>query len=278
MAAARPSGHLAAPLVAERQCGPSPASARVIRRSRASVVVVHAQQTTASARGGPRRPRAVIVGGGPAGGLTALLLADRGFDCVVHERRPPSPPPQEEASGDDRGAAESVDGSGHKYNVVVSPRGLAALRLAGIKLGEDGADDAAPWVVLEGSWNRKRGLDRSRAGPFAGSVSIDRGVLAGLLEAEAVRRGVRYVHGSVLRELDIGRRRARFLIAPAEDDEEPEAEGAGSGPRAPLGVELSAEVEYDLLVGADGVRSAVRAAMETQLPGFYVAQKFGAAR
>ena len=201
----------------------------------------------------PRPPRtALVVGAGPAGALAALHLSRLGWRVRVLDE-------------DDEDAPTE--------NAVVSKRGLAALRDAGVALSaeRDGA------TTLEGAVRYRVGHDTlkktridgsvpvvaaaRRATQFKGSVVVKRGALARAIrratltlplksesESESVSAfqtnvDVSFEFGKSLRFVDLESRLARFDIR---------------------GTESSESVAYDLLVGADGSESATRAALENE--------------
>ena len=201
----------------------------------------------------PRAQRtALVVGAGPAGALAALHLSRLGWRVRVLDE-------------DDEDAPTE--------NAVVSKRGLAALRDAGVALSaeRDGA------TTLEGAVRYRVGHDTlkktridgsvpvvaaaRRATQFKGSVVVKRGALARAIrratltlplksesESESVSAfqtnvNVSFEFGKSLRFVDLESRLARFDIR---------------------GTESSESVAYDLLVGADGSESATRAALENE--------------
>ena len=201
----------------------------------------------------PRAQRtALVVGAGPAGALAALHLSRLGWRVRVLDE-------------DDEDAPTE--------NAVVSKRGLAALRDAGVALSaeRDGA------TTLEGAVRYRVGHDTlkktridgsvpvvaaaRRATQFKGSVVVKRGALARAIrratltlplksesESESVSAfqtnvNVSFEFGKSLRHVDLESRLARFDIR---------------------GTESSESVAYDLLVGADGSASATRAALENE--------------
>ena len=195
---------------------------------------------------------ALVVGAGPAGALAALHLSRLGWRVRVLDE-------------DDEDAPTE--------NAVVSKRGLAALRDAGVALSaeRDGA------TTLEGAVRYRVGHDTlkktridgsvpvvaaaRRATQFKGSVVVKRGALARAIrratltlplksesESESVSAfqtnvNVSFEFGKSLRHVDLESRLARFDIR---------------------GTESSESVAYDLLVGADGSESATRAALENE--------------
>ena len=183
----------------------------------------------------------LIVGGGPVGVMLAAALADRGLDAVVWEAR--------------------VDDPAHSRALGVHPPSIDLFDRLGL------ADD-----LLADAVRIRRGIARSgertvgvvpfdRASsrwPFVAAVPQDRteAVLRTGLAArrdDALRRGVRFV-GLAQRDEDV--------VVEGVDDEGPVV------------------VAARFVVGADGTRSAVRAALGVgtrarDLPDRYVMGDFG---
>ena len=206
-----------------------------------------APTSRASPRASP--PRAVVVGAGPAGALSALYLANLGWRVRVFERRarperssPAANPPARDGEGEGEGEG---DGEGTSrpiaadsaadvlsYNVVLSPRGLAALDAAGVALPDDAA------VRLRGNARHARDGTLAVSDQFRGAVAIHRGVLAATIAAAAAAKpdAVEFHYSRTLEGVDFERKVATFAPAHSEP--------------------------YDLLVAADGVRSEIRGMLE----------------
>ncbi|MBX3359606.1 MAG: FAD-dependent monooxygenase [Phycisphaeraceae bacterium] len=179
--------------------------------------------------------KVVIVGAGLAGSLMACYLADLGYEIHVYERRPD--PRKKGYVG------------GRSINLALSARGIKGLAGAGLDKK----------VLAEAIPMRGR-MVHPVSGPLAFQAysknrsdainSISRGGLNLLLiEAAAKRPGVKFYFDQ--RCLDVG------LDAPSVTfkDQRPAEEG-GAG--------LTGRVEADLVIGADGAFSAVRARMQIQ--------------
>eukprot|EP00752_Nemacystus_decipiens_P010969 g9749.t1 len=179
------------------------------------------------------KQRAVIVGGGPAGALMAVSLARDGRFEV-----------------DVLEALEEGKVSGptvRSWNVVLYARGSHALESAGVDLQEEAGD---AMIVLTGAIRHHAAEKYSPL--FAGSNSICRGDLAKTLLNKASRMPNVNVHyGCSFSNVDMGKRVATFKRASGD----------------------TVEREYDMLVGADGVNSRVRKALEENVPDFTVRQQ-----
>lgn len=164
---------------------------------------------------------ALVVGAGPVGCLVALLLAQAGWRVVLAEA---SPEPAEGDADDDAPTPSS-----RSYNVVLSPRGLAALAAASFT---PPAGAAVPWRAMG---RHERGSVAERPSLSRGSLVMSRATLtAALLAAALARPGVtaRFGDSGRLVGFCAASRVARF------------ADGSALPNR--------------LLVGADGIGSAVR--------------------
>jgi FAD-dependent urate hydroxylase len=172
------------------------------------------------------RPRtALVAGGGIAGAATALALQKAGIEPVVLEAHP--------------GSADGVGAF-----LTLGSNGLAALR----QLDADGpalaAGFATPAMTLRSGTGKRLGeVPASTARPGgATSRTLMRGTLAGLLLAEAERRGIRVERG-------------RRLVGAEHDGERVLARFADGG-----------EAAGDLLIGADGVHSTARRLIDPDAP------------
>ncbi|GFR39880.1 hypothetical protein Agub_g382 [Astrephomene gubernaculifera] len=184
--------------------------------------------------GGPYTGRkAVVVGAGPAGSTAAMFLARQGFMVEVYDRRP-------EPRND------MVD-TGRAYIIILIPRGQAALKELGVKLPEDEHFRTLGTV----SHNEK---GKVRVSKEEGNVTFSRSSLSQWLIDTARSRypgRIAFHFQSAAERIDLAEKKVVFSKT--------------GGILAP-----SREVAYDLLVGADGVGSPVRAALCAQTAGFGV--------
>ncbi|NRQ40695.1 NAD(P)-binding protein, partial [Nonomuraea sp. NN258] len=196
--------------------------------------------------------RAVVVGGGVAGSACAVALARIGVQVTVNE-----------AYADPAGPVGSF--------VSLSVNGLRALDALGCLPAVQRAGFA---VDRQRMWS---GRDRllgdvprgRRAGDPLRSVTVMRADLVGVLREEAARRGARFVLGSRLA--------SPSGIGPGRDAESstglrigtgngpgPEP---GTGPGTGTGTGTGADCGGpDLVVGADGIWSATRRALDPAAP------------
>lgn len=174
--------------------------------------------------------RITIVGGGLAGPLLACLLADDGNEVHILERR-----------GDPRAAGYE---GGRSINLALSARGLQALDRVGLQ-----QDVLATVVPMRGRMmhdtNGRTAFSPYSVIPGQAINSVSRGGLnCMLLDAASARPNVRISFDAEITDLDVDHARVHWL----------DADGVAS------------IAEADLIVGADGAGSAVRAAMHAVTP------------
>jgi 2-polyprenyl-6-methoxyphenol hydroxylase-like FAD-dependent oxidoreductase len=175
--------------------------------------------------------KALIAGGGIAGPVTAMALQQVGIDATVYEAYPPADP--------DVGSYLAITANGLEGLAAISAFDLA--KSAGFPTRRN---------VL---WNHRGrrlaeiSLDSTREGsPTAHTMKRSR--LASLLQEEAVRRGIR---------VEYGRRLADAALDP---------DG-----RVNATFQDGGDATGDLLIGADGIQSAVRQIIDPNAPtGRYV--------
>lgn len=170
------------------------------------------------------KPSITIVGAGLVGSLLATLLAQRGFAVDLFEKR--SDPRQAGFAG------------GRSINLALSERGLRALRMAGL---ERAVLDQAVMMrgrmvhALDGSTNLQRyGIDDSEV-----NQSVSRGALNMRLLDAAEAAGVRLHCEQTLLHANFTQNQLAFA---GRDDQ-------------------THEVDFELVIGADGAGSALRASM-----------------
>ncbi|KAG2433664.1 hypothetical protein HXX76_008035 [Chlamydomonas incerta] len=183
--------------------------------------------------------RAIVVGAGPAGVLTSVYLAQLGYDVDVFERR--EEPSQAQAS------------SQHSYPMVLANRATVCIAEAGLHPACCTEPTARPCCGHYSLGKLRGGGDPKALGPEMVTWVVDRVGLAADLLAEARRvcpDRIRFHFNAALTELDLAARRVVFSLSQPTSTSTSSKEVSG----------------YDLLVGADGASSGVRAAMCAQLP------------
>ncbi|CAN0145885.1 unnamed protein product [Scytosiphon promiscuus] len=192
--------------------------------------------TTTSTSGLATLQRVAVVGGGPAGALMTLYLSQiGGFEVDLFEASEES---------------EVARATSRSWNVILFDRGCDALERGGFDLLKEAGDLV---VTVTGSvrHNAKKKLG---VGLALGTKSIGRGDLAGALLTKARGSPNVNVHfGCMFSTMDTQKRVAKF------------ERGDGN----------VLETSFDMLVGADGVNSRVRQALQDHKPGFTVREREG---
>lgn len=170
--------------------------------------------------------RIIIIGAGLAGSLLALLLARRGWGVDVYEKRP-----------DPRRQAYA---GGRSINLALAERGLHALQLAGLQdvvMAQAVMMRGRMVHALDGATQLLRyGRDDSEV-----IWSVHRGRLNLSLVEAAAAAGAAMHFDTRLDAVDFAARRATVV-------------GERDGSRR--------ELDFDVLLGADGAGSGLRAAIE----------------
>ncbi len=193
-----------------------------------------------------------IIGAGLAGSLLAIYLAKRGFAVDVFEAR-----------GDMRKERMSA---GRSINMALSDRGIAALREVG--MDEYMLREAIPMhgrMIHSPAGETKLLPYSGRQGEFINSISRGGLNIALMNEAEKYK-GTRFHFNMRCVDLDADSGEVFF--------ENTGASASSASPDLSSLVPLSSFGEYDTVIATDGAGSAVRQAMERQLPEFQSSSAF----
>ena len=225
------------------------------RRAVKETVVGTATTTSATTTTTPlttvsSRPRVVIVGGGPAGAATAKALADRQlYDVELFEAYPH---PNKISRNNARKA----------YVIALSGRGQRGLQNS-TKIDPS----SIPQAIVSKSLvrhPRNKTMDHSQQP----SVIIPRKYLTAHLLDQAERAGATVHWQQRLVELDLVKRVAVFQSE--EKKEQAADDGDNDNDKS---VQHTRRISYDLLIGADGSNSLVRAVLDQQADDFAVVRQ-----
>ncbi|MFV8751631.1 FAD-dependent monooxygenase [Nannocystaceae bacterium ST9] len=175
---------------------------------------------------------AIILGGGIAGPLAAIALERAGFSAAVYEAHPP-PSGIESSSGQAIGAW-----------LTVAVNGLAAMRALGVAAEVEACGFPSETIeFLAGSGKRLGALPLGgRLADGTSTHTMKRADLHRVLEAALAARGIPITYAKRVVGVD---ERGDRVVARFED---------------------GSEAEGDLLIGADGVHSRVRHAIDPRAP------------
>lgn len=182
--------------------------------------------------------KVTIIGAGLSGSLLAIYLARRGFAVDVFEAR-----------GDMRKEQMSA---GRSINMALSDRGIAALREVG--MDEYMLREAIPMhgrMIHDAAGKTKLLPYSGRSGEFINSISRGGLNIALMNEAEKYD-GVNFHFNMRCDDVDLDSGEVKF-----------------KGPASSV-----SHTAYDTVIATDGAGSAVRRAMENQLPEFQISSVF----
>ncbi|MFI5912473.1 FAD-dependent oxidoreductase [Dactylosporangium sp. NPDC051541] len=176
--------------------------------------------------------KAIVIGGGIGGPVAAMALQQAGIEATVYEAYD--------------GPATGVGGA-----LSIAPNGRQALAAIGADAAVAAAGRPMRAMVMQ-SWTGKRLAEFGAPERLPAQLLIWRSDLYRALYAEATRRGIRIEHGKRLVSLH----------------DATNAHGGGSvhggGVRAAFADGSTAI--GDVLIGADGIRSTVRSAIDPDAP------------
>ena len=217
---------------------PAARSARAARLARVAVRRAQPRAAGEDATASGEREgglRVVVAGGGPAGLLVAhdILARDPTARVSVFERRPDW-------------SADASAASGRQYSIGLGARGRDALTSAGLWDAVYSEGVASDRFFIHATDTRRFNIRQKAADGVPPSLLINRGVLCGVLARE-LRERFGGDGGRVSLEFE-----SQIASVDLESSNVEVAHANGS----------TQEHAYDLLVGADGVRSRVRQAMQ----------------
>lgn len=176
--------------------------------------------------------QAVVIGSGPAGTLLATLLAESGCDVTVYEGR--------------QDLRTSPSDAGRSINMTLAERGIVALDAIGVM--DEVRKIAVPLTgrMVHADGQRHYHRYGRRADDMIHSISRT-GLNAILIDRAESTGRVRFEFERRLTKVDFDRRRLTVSRWPPEDD--------GSAARP------TDERDFEVVFGADGSNSTLRAAM-----------------
>mmetsp|Transcript_33205 Transcript_33205/g.71740 ORF Transcript_33205/g.71740 Transcript_33205/m.71740 type:complete len:536 (+) Transcript_33205:145-1752(+) len=189
-------------------------------------------------------PTAVVAGGGPAGALAAKVLSERGFYVHLYEAYPHPGRDGNDNKGDHASDSKPENNS-RAYVISVNPRGQLALNRCGINPLIDLDAGVVNKAVIRHS-NGKSRVKKIEDGQ--GSVMLPRRDLAASLLRAAEKSGAEVHCGWRLIDVNFEKKEV-MLVKVKEGRTDEDEDNAATKEKT---------VRYDLLVGADGVRSQTR--------------------
>ena len=174
---------------------------------------------------------ALVVGAGPAGSLAALHAAKHNYLVKVFDKAPL-----------EQAASSQPSVGSRSYNIITTKRGYNALEAAGIQMPDHTNVKVANFL----SWRPGNKLRKQPTESWC--RSINRGSMSGLLVQQGAQQPqIEYNFGYRFQEVDLAKKQATFVDSTGQVQ----------------------QCSYDLLVGADGTSSQVRAALADQLQGTF---------